>query len=161
MGFRLVRVRLSGQNRLTLQIMAERLDGTMSVEDCEEVSRAVSPALDVDDPVDRAYHLAVSSPGLDGALVRRSDFESRLGHLVRIETAVVVDGRKRFRGKIAAAGPRSVTVQVEADESAAAAEFEIPFDALTSARLVLTDDLIRDALKEDRRLRRQARKSRG
>ena len=86
MGFRLVRVRLSGQNGLTLQIMAEREDGTMTVEDCEEVSRAVSPALDVEDPVEKAYHLEVSSPGIDRPLVRKSDFVAWTGHQVKMET---------------------------------------------------------------------------
>ena len=101
MGFRLVRARLMGQNGLTLQIMAERDDGTMTVEDCEEVSRAVSPALDVDDPIDKAYHLEVTSPGIDRPLVRKSDFEAAKGHLVKMETAVLVAERKRFRGRIA------------------------------------------------------------
>jgi ribosome maturation factor RimP len=87
MGFRLVRVRLSGQNGVTLQIMAERLDGSMTVEDCEEVSRAVSPALDVDDPIEKAYHLEVSSPGIDRPLVRAADFEAALGHVAKIETS--------------------------------------------------------------------------
>ncbi len=103
-GFRLVRVRLSGQNGLTLQIMAEREDGTMTVEDCEEVSRAVSPALDVEDPIEKAYHLEVSSPGIDRPLVRKSDFGNWIGHLVKMETAVMVAERKRFRGKIAEVG---------------------------------------------------------
>ena len=100
-GFRLVRVRLSAQNGLTLQIMAERDDGTMTVEDCEEVSRAVSPVLDVEDPVEKAYHLEVSSPGIDRPLVRKSDFRAGLGHLVKLETSILVANRKRFRGKIA------------------------------------------------------------
>ena len=108
-GFRLVRVRLSGQNGLTLQIMAEREDGTMTVEDCEEVSRAVSPALDVEDPVDKAYHLEVSSPGIDRPLVRKSDFETWAGHLVKIETSILVAERKRFRGTIVEAGDNGVT----------------------------------------------------
>src|SRR6187399_2036381 len=102
-GFRLVRVRLSAQNGLTLQIMAEREDGTMTVEDCEEVSRAVSPALDVDDPIEKAYHLEVSSPGIDRPLVRKSDFVTWTGHLVKMETSVIVADRKRFKGKIAEA----------------------------------------------------------
>lgn len=100
MGFRLVRVRMSGQNGLTLQVMTERNDGTMTVEDCEEVSKAISPVLDVEDPIDKAYHLEVSSPGIDRPMVRRSDFIRWQGHLVKCETSVMVDGRKRFRGKI-------------------------------------------------------------
>ena len=99
-GYKLVRVRLSGMNGLTLQIMAERADGTMTVEDCEEVSRMLSPLLDVEDPIDRAYHLEVSSPGIDRPLVRLSDFAKWRGHVAKIETSVMVEGRKRFRGTI-------------------------------------------------------------
>ena len=84
MGYRLVRVRLSGQNGLTLQIMAEREDGTMTVEDCEAVSRGVSPALDVEDPIEKAYHLEVSSPGIDRPLVRKSDFVTWKGHRAKL-----------------------------------------------------------------------------
>src|SRR6185436_3557421 len=113
-GFRLVRARLTSQNGLTLQIMAERDDGTMSVEDCEEVSRAISPVLDVEDPVDKAYHLEVSSPGIDRPLVRKSDFDAGIGHLVKLETSVLVDNRKRFRGKIAEVGPDAVTIERDA-----------------------------------------------
>src|SRR5690606_26749040 len=115
-GFRLVRVRLSGQHGLTLQIMAERDDGTMTVEDCEEVSRAVSPALDVEDPIEKAYHLEVSSPGIDRPLVRKSDFSDWAGHLVKLETSVLVSERKRFRGKIAEADEDGVVI--ESDKAA-------------------------------------------
>src|SRR5467141_3913416 len=80
--------------------MAERPDGTMAIEECEAVSRAISPVLDVADPIDRAYRLEISSPGLDRPLVRRSDFERYAGHLVKIEMAVAYDGRKRFRGTL-------------------------------------------------------------
>ena len=150
LDMRLVRVRLSGQNGLTLQIMAERNDGMMTVEDCEALSRAVSPALDVDDPIDKAYHLEVSSPGIDRPMVRRSDFARWIGHLVKVETAVLVDNRKRFRGKIAEVSPTGFRLERDqasyGDEPAVA----IPFDALSDAKLVLTDDLIRDALKADK-----------
>src|ERR1700722_20565462 len=98
LGLRLVRVRGSGAAGCTVQIMAEKPDGTMLVEDCEAVSRALSPVLDAADPIDRAYRLEVSSPGIDRPLVRRSDFERHAGHVVKIEMAVMVDGRKRFRG---------------------------------------------------------------
>src|SRR4051812_49544202 len=100
LGYRLVRVRVSGLSGCTVQIMAERADGTMSIEDCESVSRALSPVLDVADPIERAYRLEISSPGLDRPLVRRSDFERHTGHLVRIEMAVAHQGRKRFRGTL-------------------------------------------------------------
>ena len=92
LGYRLVRVKLSAMNGTTLQIMAERPDGTMTVEDCERLSRDLSPALDVEDPIDRAYHLEVSSPGIDRPLVRRSDFERWAGHVAKIELARPLTG---------------------------------------------------------------------
>ncbi len=100
MGFRLVRVRMSGQNGLTLQVMTERNDGTMTVEDCEEVSKAISPVLDVEDPIDKAYHLEVSSPGIDRPMVRRSDFIRWQGHLREVRDVGHGRRAKRFRGKI-------------------------------------------------------------
>src|ERR1700745_3632211 len=101
MGYRLVRIRVSGEAGCTVQIMAERPDGSMQIEDCEAISRALSPVLDIADPIERAYRLEISSPGIDRPLVRRSDFERHLGHLVKIEMAVAHEGRKRFRGKVA------------------------------------------------------------
>ena len=161
MGFRLVRVRLSGQNGLTLQIMAERNDGTMDVEGCEEVSRAVSPALDVDDPIEKAYHLEVSSPGIDRPLVRKSDFSTWTGHLVKMETATLVAERKRFKGRIEEVGEDGVTIR--RDQAAYGEEpvVRVPWDAIADARLILTDDLIRDALSKDNRARKEAKKRRG
>jgi ribosome maturation factor RimP len=160
-GFRLVRVHLTGQNGLTLQIMAEREDGTMTVEDCEEVSRAVSPALDVDDPIEKAYHLEVSSPGIDRPLVRKSDFATWTGHLVKVETSILVADRKRFKGKIAESDADSVLI--ERDKAAYGEEptVRVPYDAIAEARLILTDDLIRDALSKDNRARKEAKKRRG
>jgi ribosome maturation factor RimP len=160
-GYRLVRVRLSVQNGLTLQIMAERPDGTMTVEDCENVSRAVSPALDVDDPIDKAYHLEVSSPGIDRPLVRKSDFVTWVGHLLKMETSVMVAERKRFRGKIASADETSVTIDRDAPGYGEAPSVRVPFEAIAEARLILTDDLIRDALSKDNQAKKQARKKRG
>src|SRR5215472_18808552 len=98
MGYRLVRVKISGVDGCTVQIMAERPDGTMTVEDCERVSRALSPVLDVADPIDRAYRLEISSPGMDRPLVRRSDFQRYAGHQLKVELAAAIDGRRRFRG---------------------------------------------------------------
>src|SRR5215470_2351911 len=98
LGYRLVRVRISGMAGCTVQVMAERPDGTMTIEDCETVSRALSPVLDVEDPIDRAYRLEISSPGIDRPLVRRSDFERYAGHVVKVEMAVAIGGRRRFRG---------------------------------------------------------------
>ena len=150
-GYQLVRVRLSAQNGATLQIMCERPDGTMTVEDCEQVSMAVSPVLDVEDPIDKAYHLEVSSPGIDRPMVRKSDFTRWLGHLLKCETSILVDGRKRFRGKIVAADENGFTL--ERDQPAPGDEpvVVIPFTALAEGRLILTDELIRDALAADKK----------
>ena len=159
-GFRLVRVRLLGQNGLTLQVMAERPDGTMTVEDCEEVSRAISPALDVEDPIEKAYNLEVSSPGIDRPLVRKSDFAAWTGHLVKAETSVLVNDRKRFRGRIAATDENGVTIESDKPGYGDEPTVTLPFEALSDARLVLTDDLIRDALKADKKVRQEAKKER-
>jgi len=159
-GFRLVRVRLSSQNGLTLQIMAERNDGTMTVEDCEEVSKAISPVLDVEDPVDKAYHLEISSPGIDRPLVRKSDFAAALGHLVKLETSILVGDRKRFRGKIAEVGEEGFVIERDVPAYGEEPSVRIPFEAVDEARLVLTDDLIRAALKEDKKARQERKKRR-
>jgi ribosome maturation factor RimP len=160
-GFRLVRVRLMAQNGLTMQVMAERDDGTMTVEDCEEASRVISPALDVEDPVEKAYHLEVSSPGIDRPLVRKSDFRAGLGHLVKLETSILVANRKRFRGKIAEVSDEAVVIERDAPPEGEEASVRVPFDAVAEARLVLTDDLIRDALRQDKKLRQERKKRRG
>ena len=149
MGFRLVRVRLMNQNGLTLQIMAERNDGTMTVQDCEALSQAISPALDVDDPVEKAYHLEMSSPGIDRPMVRKSDFTNWLGHIVKLETSILVDNRKRFKGKIVEVDADGFTIERDAAYGEEP-RVTIPFSTLADARLVLTDDLIRDALKADK-----------
>lgn len=151
MGFRLVRVRLSSQNGATLQVMTERNDGTMTVTDCEAVSSAISPVLDVEDPIDKAYHLEVSSPGIDRPMVRISDFQRWVGHIVKCETSVLVDNRKRFRGKIAGIDGNGFVL--ERDQIAYGEEptVNIPFSALSEARLILTDELIRDALTADKK----------
>jgi ribosome maturation factor RimP len=150
MGYRLVRVRLLNQHGATLQIMTERNDGTMTVEDCEKVSMAISPVLDVEDPIDKAYHLEVSSPGIDRPMVRKSDFRRWVGHLVKCETSILVDNRKRFRGKIVEVGEDGFTI--ERDQAAYGEEprVAIPFTTLADAKLILTDDLVRDALRADK-----------
>ena len=145
LGYRLVRVKLSAMNGATLQIMAEKPDGSMTVEDCEILSRDLSPALDVEDPIDRAYNLEVSSPGIDRPLVRRSDFERWAGHEAKIELARLLDGRKRFRGRLAGAAGDDVLLDVIRD-GAAAERVHLPIADLAEARLVLTDDLIRESL---------------
>ena len=156
MGFRLVRVRLLNLNGLTLQVMTERNDGTMTVQDCEEVSTAISPVLDVEDPIDKAYHLEVSSPGIDRPMVRKSDFQRWIGHIVKCETSILVDNRKRFRGKIVAVDADGFTI--ERDEATCGEEQKviIPFSTLAEAKLILTDDLIRDALRADKLAKAEA-----
>ncbi|MBL0370496.1 ribosome maturation factor RimP [Rhizobium sp. KVB221] len=156
MGYQLVRVKLSGQNGMTLQIMAERPDGTMTVNDCEILSTAISPVLDVEDPIDKQYHLEMSSPGIDRPMVRKSDFSRWSGHLLKCETSVMVEGRKRFRGKIV--GTTEEGFIIDRDQPAAGEEPQvtIPFTALAEARLILTDDLIRDALRADKAAREAA-----
>src|SRR5579884_1345636 len=100
LGYRLVRVRITGFAGCTVQIMAERPDGTLTIEDCESVSRALSPVLDVADPIEGAYRLEISSPGIDRPLVRRSDFDRYAGHVAHVEMAAPIDGRRRFRGEL-------------------------------------------------------------
>ncbi|ARO21982.1 ribosome maturation factor RimP [Rhizobium sp. TAL182] len=156
MGFRLIRVRMLNQNGATMQVMAERNDGTMTVQDCEEVSMAISPVLDVEDPIDKEYHLEVSSPGIDRPMVRKSDFVRWQGHLVKCETSIMIGNRKRFRGKIVEADADGFTL--ERDQVAYGEEQKviIPFTALSDAKLILTDDLIRDALRADKLAKAQA-----
>jgi len=156
LGFRLIRVRMMNQNGATMQVMAERNDGTMSVQDCEEVSMAISPVLDVEDPIDKEYHLEVSSPGIDRPMVRKSDFVRWQGHLVKCETSILIDNRKRFRGKIVEAGADGFTLERDQVAYGEEQKVTIPFTALSDAKLILTDDLIRDALRADKLAKAQA-----
>jgi ribosome maturation factor RimP len=147
MGYRLVRVSVSGMAGCTVQIMAERPDGSMSIEDCETVSRALSPVLDVADLIEHAYRLEVSSPGIDRPLVRRSDFERYAGHTVKVEMSAPIDGRRRFRGVLLGTEGESARIR-RAD--AAVGESEdvlLPIADMAEARLVLTDELIAESLK--------------
>jgi ribosome maturation factor RimP len=155
LGYRLVRVRISGLEGCTVQVMAERPDGSMRIEDCEAVSRALSPVLDVADPVDRAYRLEVSSPGIDRPLVRRSDFDRYAGHVVKIELAAPIEGRKRFRGVLL--GSEGEAARIRRDDVAAGqpAEILLPIEDMAEAKLVLTDALITESL---RRGKAEARK---
>ena len=153
LGYRLVRVKLSGLNGTTLQIMAERPDGTMTVEDCERLSRDTSPALDVEDPIERAYHLEVSSPGIDRPLVRRSDFVRWAGHVAKVEMARSTHGRKRFKGRLAGLDGDSAAIELEAPLDGETRVL-LPLADIDEARLVLTDELIREALARDKRAKR-------
>nr|CAD6428310.1 ribosome maturation factor RimP [Rhizobium sp. Q54] len=161
MGYRLVRVRMMNQNGLTLQVMAERNDGTMTVEDCEKLSMAISPVLDVEDPIDKAYHLELSSPGIDRPMVRKSEFSRWQGHVVKCETSIMVDNRKRFRGKIVETNDEGFTIERDQVAYGEAPSVTIPFTALSEAKLILTDDLIRDALRADKLAKAQAANQNG
>ncbi len=141
MGFELVRVRLMGGKTATLQIMAEKPDGGIEVDDCAAISTAVSATLDVEDPIEDQYTLEVSSPGIDRPLTRLKDFDAWDGYVAKIETTEMIDGRKRFKGVLA--GTEDGEVLIEIDEGT----IGLNFDWLADAKLVLTDDLIRDVLK--------------
>ena len=141
MGFELVRVRLQGGNNPILQIMAQKPDGTIEVDDCADISNAVSAVMDVEDPILDAYTLEVSSPGIDRPLTRLKDFDLWEGYVVKIETEELIDGRRRFKGVIE--GTENDEVLIEIDEGT----IGLKFDWLADAKLVLTDDLIRDVLK--------------
>jgi ribosome maturation factor RimP len=154
LGFRLVRVRLSQMNGLTLQIMAERPDGSMSVTDCETLSNAVSPVLDIEDPISAAYNLEVSSPGIDRPLVRRSDFETWSGHVAKLETRQLVNGRKRYKGRIIKVDGENVHFRRDEATADEDPEFILALNEIGEARLVLSDDLIREALRRDKALRK-------
>jgi ribosome maturation factor RimP len=157
LGYRLVRVKVSGADGCTVQVMAERPDGSMAVEDCEAVSRALSPVLDVADPIDRAYRLEISSPGLDRPLVRKSDFDRYAGHLAKIEMEVPVEGRKRFRGTIV--GSEGEAARVRRDDAPAGedAELLLSIREMSEAKLVLTDELVAEALRREKAAKREAK----
>jgi ribosome maturation factor RimP len=155
LGYRLVRVRVSGRDGMTVQIMAERPDGSFTIEDCELASRTLSPALDVEDPIPGGYRLELSSPGIDRPLVRRSDFERAIGHEAKIEMEVPVDGRKRFRGEITGTegGDAMVRFVNSAGETQTA---RLPIGDIAEARLVLTDALVVQSLKRGKDAARTA-----
>jgi ribosome maturation factor RimP len=147
MGLDLVRVRyMGGTKKADLQIMAERPDGTMEVEDCAKLSRALSAVLDVEDPIEREYNLEVSSPGIDRPLTRLSDFDRYAGWEAKLETEEMIDGRKRFKGVLQGVEGDEVLIEI------AEGVVGLKFDWLAEAKLVLTDELIR----EDLRARKKA-----
>jgi ribosome maturation factor RimP len=145
MGFRLVRVSVSGRDGTTVQIMAERPDGTITVEDCAEISRNLSPLLDAHDPISGHYVLEISSPGIDRPLARKSDFQAWAGHEAKIELKSMLSGRRRYRGKIL--GLAGDEVQVEVPEDQGGPQISVPIGSISEARLVLTDELIRETLR--------------
>jgi ribosome maturation factor RimP len=155
LGFRLVRVKVSSLNGNTVQIMAERPDGTMTVGDCETLSRDISPALDVEDPMDAAYNLEVSSPGIDRPLVRRSDFIKAAGHEAKVELARPLDGRKRFKGKLTGLEGDNVILELDKSKLDATTTVRLPLADIGEAKLVLTDALVRETLRNDKRKARE------
>ncbi len=147
LGFRLVRVKISAGSPTILQIMAERPDGTFTIDDCEAVSKALSPVLDLDDPITGEYRLEVSSPGIDRPLVRLSDLRRALGHEARIELAVPMDGRRRFRGILHGVEDERLIVRHMDSKASEPDMVAVPVKDIGDARLVLTDALIREALR--------------
>lgn len=149
LGYRLVRVKVSAQNGCTVQIMLERPDGTCTIDDCEAASRVLSPILDLDDPVGGAYNLEMSSPGIDRPLVRVSDFARWAGHEAKLELAVPLDGRKRFRGILGTPDAQGKTVPVDLPDvkEGLPSRIAVPLRDLAEAHLVLTDELVRESLR--------------
>jgi ribosome maturation factor RimP len=138
MGFELVQVKfMDGKKSQTLQIMAERPDGSMTLDDCAMISRQVSAVLDVEDVIPTAYRLEVSSPGIDRPLVKLTDYPKYIGHTVKIETVLPIDGRKRFTGSIKAAQAENIIITVDGKD------VTLPFADIQTAKLVLTDALIK------------------
>ncbi len=157
MGYRLVRVRMAGD---VLQVMAERADGTLTIDDCVEITRALSPVLDIEDPVPGSYNLEVSSPGIARPLVRPEDFERHAGHEAKIEMITPIDGRRRFRGRLEGYDARSDEVRLFIPAADAGAEgggekdevlIGLDFDDIAEARLVMTEELLRAATERARR----------
>lgn len=167
-GYRLVRVKLSQSQEPVLQVMAEKPDGTMSVEDCEAASDAISPHLDLEDPITAPYRLEMSSPGIDRPLVRISDFQRAIGHEARVELSRPLEGRKRFRGLIEAVetieGQVAVDLKLLAEGEAEEVTARLAVADIVEARLVMTEDLIRASLRREKNeikdAKAQARKDR-
>jgi len=142
-GFELVRVRLTGKEMTTLQIMAERADHTMTAGDCAKLSRILSPILEEADPISGAYRLEISSPGIDRPLVKLKDFDDWQGYEAKIELDRMIEGQKKFKGVLAGVDGDNICLDIEGEEETAL----IPFAYVAAAKLTLTDDLIRESLK--------------
>lgn len=148
LGYDLVRVKVLPDNGCTLQIMAETPDGRFTIHDCEALSREINPVLDVEDPIDREYHLEVSSPGIDRPLVRARDFARWTGHEARVELSNMIDGRKRFRGEIVASDDDSVTIRLPDVPEGQPHEHTLPLHEIAEAKLMMTDALLEAARRE-------------
>ncbi len=145
LGFELVRIRLMSGKTSTLQIMAEKPEGGIEVDDCAEISTAISAVLDVEDPILDAYALEVSSPGIDRPLTRLKDFDMWVGYEAKIETTELIDGRRRFKGAIAGTDGEEALITIE--DQGEDVTIGLKFEWLEDAKLVLTDELIRDVLR--------------
>ncbi len=146
LGFQLVRVKVSGRDGGTVQIMMERQDGTCSIEDCTAVSRRLSPLLDAHDPIPGRYHLEVSSPGIDRPLVRPKDFNNWAGYEAKVELNELIDGRRRYRGKLDGYSDGEVRLEVELENFDGPRTIGFPVGLVAGAKLVLSDDLIKASL---------------
>ncbi|RJL06544.1 ribosome maturation factor RimP [Paracoccus aestuarii] len=146
LGYELVRIRLQGGKTATLQIMADRPDGGINVDDCADISTAVSATLDVEDPITDNYHLEVSSPGIDRPLTRIKDFVTFEGYEARIDLGQPIDGRKRFKGILAGVEGEEILINIE--DQGQTHTIGLHFDLLADAKLVLTDELIREMLRQ-------------
>lgn len=143
LGFEMVRVRLSNGNPSTLQIMADRLDGQIGVDELAEINTSVGTILDVEDPIPENYTLEISSPGIDRPLTRKKDFDSFQGFEAKVETTELIDGRRRFRGILAGVNNDEILINLEEGT------IGLKFTWLSDARLVLSDDLIKKMLKKN------------
>ena len=150
-------MRISGLSGCTVQIMAERPDGTMTIEDCEIISRALSPVLDVANPIESAYRLEISSPGVDRPLVRRSDFSRHCGSTVKVEMAVASEGRRRFRGLLV--GVEGDAARIRPDDAGEANDVLLPLADMADAKLVLDDALVAQALRRGKAAEREAKQA--
>lgn len=148
LGYALVRVKVTPENGTTLQIMAEDGNWRFTIADCEALSKDLSPILDVEDPIDREYHLEVSSPGIDRPLVRKRDFETYIGHEAKVELADMIEGRKRFRGTISAVDDETFTITLPDAPAGTDPDHRLPFSMLGEAKLVMTDALMDKARKD-------------
>ena len=145
LGFALVRIKITQENGMTLQIMAEDENSRFTIVNCETLSKDVSPVLDVEDPIDREYHLEVSSPGIDRPLVRQRDFAAYIGHEAKIELSDMINGRKRFRGMITAVDDVSVTITVPDAPAGTDPDHRLLLNTIAEAKLVMTDALMEKA----------------
>lgn len=145
LGYDLVRIRLTNDNGCTLQIMAEDETGRFTIDDCEKLHNDLNPILDLEDPIDREYHLEISSPGIDRPLVRARDFAAWAGHEAKVELSDMVDGRRRFRGEIVGADEETFSIRLPDAPAGTEPVHTLPLALLADAKLVMTDKLLEEA----------------